>query len=60
MIILNITLESIFQDIIDKYVPTYKQRERKRLYSNFEVFSLKKQKTNCGKSIVQLVLQLIY
>ena len=36
--------KSISQDIIDKYVPTYKQRERKGLYSNFEVFSLKKQK----------------
>jgi len=34
----------IFQGIIDEYVPTYKQRERKSLYSNLEVFFLKKQK----------------
>ena len=41
--------KSIFQDIIDKYIPTYKQRERKSLYSNFEVFSLKKQKNKLWK-----------
>ena len=41
----------IFQDINDKYVPIYKQRQKKSLYSNSEVFSLKKQKTSCGKSI---------
>ena len=41
--------KSIFQDIIDKYIPTYKQRERKSLYSNFEVFSLKTQKNKLWK-----------
>ena len=41
--------KSIFQDIIDTYVPTYKQRERKSLYSNIEVFSLKKQKNKLWK-----------
>ena len=27
-----------FQDIIDKYIPIYKQREKKSLHFNFEVF----------------------
>ena len=51
--------KTIFQDIIDKYVPTYKQREKKSLYSNSEVFSLRSIKTSCGKSIFLLVLLLI-
>jgi len=40
---------AIFQDIIDRHVPTYKQREKKCLYSNSEVFSLKKQKNKQWK-----------
>ena len=36
--------KAIFQEIIDKYLPIYKQREKKSLYSNSEVFSLKKHK----------------
>jgi len=34
--------KNIFQDIIDHNVPTYKKREKKNLYSNSEVFCLKK------------------
>ena len=41
--------KAIFQDIIDKYVPIYKQREKKSLYSNSEVFSLKKHKNKLWK-----------
>jgi len=41
--------KSIFKGIIDKYVPIYKQREKKSLYSNSEVFSLKKQKNKLWK-----------
>ena len=37
--------KTIFQNIIDKYVLVYKQREKKNLYSNSEVFSLKKHNT---------------
>ena len=44
-----ILFKTIFQDIIDKYVPTYKQRERKSLYSNSEVFSLMKHKNKLWK-----------
>ena len=51
--------KTIFQDIIDKYVPVYKQREKKNSYSNSEVFSLKKHKTSCGKSNFLPILLLI-
>ena len=40
----SILFKETSQDIIDKHVPTYKQREKRNLYSNAEVFSLKKQK----------------
>ena len=41
--------KTIFQDLVDKHVPTYKQREKKSLYSNSEVFSLKKHKNRLWK-----------
>ena len=41
--------KTIFQDIIDKYVPVYKQGEKKNLYSNSEVFSLKRHKNKLWK-----------
>ena len=41
--------KNIFQDIIDHNVPTYKQRGKKNLYSNSEVFSLKKHKSKLWK-----------
>ena len=51
---------SIFQDIIiEKYVPIYKQREKKSLYFISEVFSLKKHKNKLWKSIFLPVLLLI-
>jgi len=34
--------KSIFQDAFDNCVPTYKPKEKKSLYSNSEVFSLKR------------------
>ena len=43
-----LVFKTIFQDIIDKHVPTYKQR-KKSLYSNAEMFSLKKQKNKLWK-----------
>ena len=39
-----ILFKTIFQDLVNKHVPTYKLREKKSLYSNSEVFSLKKHK----------------
>ena len=41
--------KTIFQNIIDKYVLVYKQREKKNLHSNSEVFSLKKHKNKFWK-----------
>ena len=40
---------TIFQDLVDEHVPTYKLREKKSLYSNSEVFSLKKHKNKLWK-----------
>ena len=41
--------KAIFQDLVNKHVPTYKLREKKSLYSNSEVFSLKKHKNKLWK-----------
>ena len=41
--------KTIFQDSVNKHVPTYKLREKKSLYSNSEVFSLKKHKNKLWK-----------
>ena len=38
--------KSIFQNTIDQCVPTYKPKEKKSLYSNSEVFSLKRRKNH--------------
>jgi len=35
---------SIFQNIIDDCIPTYIPREKKNVYANSEVFTLKKKK----------------
>ena len=51
--------KTIFQNIIDKYVLVYKQREKKNLYSNSEVFSLKKHKNKFWKSVFLPILLLI-
>ena len=40
---------SIFQDALDNCVPTYKPKEKKSLYSNSEVFSLKRKKNHLWK-----------
>jgi len=48
----------IFQEIIDKYVPTYTLKERKKLYTTPEVFNLKRKKNKLWKSIVQLNLNM--
>ena len=34
--------KSVFQDTLDNCVPTYRPKEKKSLYSNSEVFCLKK------------------
>ena len=41
--------KSIFQNTIDQCVPTYKPKEKKSLYSNSEVFSLKRRKNHLWK-----------
>ena len=41
--------KTIFLDLVNKHVPTYKLREKKSLYSNSEVFSLKKHKNKLWK-----------
>ena len=41
--------KSKFQEIIDKYVPTYKPKERKNLYTTPEVFNLKRKKNKLWK-----------
>jgi len=43
--------KSIFQKVIDDNIPTYKPRDKKNVYINSEVFTLKKMK-NYGKSII--------
>jgi len=50
--------KSIFQDTLDNFVPTYKPKEKKSLYSNSEVFSLKRKKNQLWKySTSHLVVQ---
>ena len=41
--------KSVFQDTVDHYVPTYKPKEKKSLYSNSEVFCLKRKKNHPWK-----------
>ena len=41
--------KSVFQDIVDHCVPTYKPKEKKSLYSNSEVLCLKKKKNHLWK-----------
>ena len=41
--------KSVFQDTVDHCVPTYKPKEKKSLYSNSEVFCLKKKKNHLWK-----------
>ena len=41
--------KSNFQDALDNCVPTYKPKEKKSLYSNSEVFSLKRKKNHFWK-----------
>ena len=41
--------KSIFEDAFDKCVPTYKQKEKKNLYCNSEVFCLKRKKNQLWK-----------
>ena len=41
--------KSIFQNIIDDCIPTYKPREKKNLYTNSDVFTLKKKKNKLRK-----------
>ena len=36
--------KSTLQEIIDKYIPTYKLKERKNLYTVQEAFNLKRKK----------------
>jgi len=52
--------KSIFQNIIDDCIPTYIPREKKNIYTNSEVFTLKKRKTNYGRSTFQLTLLVTY
>ena len=44
-------LRPFSRDIVDKNVPTYKQIEKKSLYFNSEVFSLKKHRSKLCESI---------
>jgi len=58
---------STFQDVIENCIPTYAPREKKSLYTNSEVFSLKRKKnklwkkflvTHSASDISQLIINL--
>ena len=46
--------KSIFQNTIDQCVPTYKPKEKKSLYSNSEVFNLKRRKNHLWKRYLSI------
>ena len=50
--------KSIFQDTFDKCVPTYKQKEKKNLYCNSEVFCLKGKRNQLWKKYLPTLNQL--
>ena len=46
---LGCNLSLFFQNSFDQCVPTYKHKEKKSLYSNCEVFSLKQRRSHIWK-----------
>jgi len=52
--------KSVNQDVIDKCVPKYKSKLRKKLWMTSDALQLKRNKISCGKGIILQVALVIF